>query len=87
MTTKFKPCPSCPDGNEWASNGPNGRACRTCGGFAVMHLDGSQITKQEFYAACEPDSEDEDALRSELERNMTRGECLDIQRAKDANVD
>ena len=31
-----RPCPSCPDGNEWNSNGPTGRACRTCGGKAYL---------------------------------------------------
>ena len=30
------PCPSCPDGNEWAADGPTGRACRTCGGKAYI---------------------------------------------------
>lgn len=29
-------CPSCPDGNEWSSNGPTGRACKTCGGKAYI---------------------------------------------------
>ena len=32
-----EPCPSCPDGNEWNSNGPTGRACRTCGGTSVIN--------------------------------------------------
>lgn len=32
-----QPCPSCPDGNEWGANGPTGRACRTCGGSAVIN--------------------------------------------------
>ena len=31
-----RPCPSCPDGNEWSSNGPTGRACKTCGGKAYL---------------------------------------------------
>jgi len=30
------PCPACPDGNEWASNGPTGRACPVCGGTAEL---------------------------------------------------
>jgi hypothetical protein len=29
-------CPSCPDGNEWGSNGPTGRACPTCHGNAFI---------------------------------------------------
>lgn len=29
-------CPSCPDGNEWDSNGPTGRMCRTCKGKAYI---------------------------------------------------
>ena len=56
--TDFKPCPSCPDGSEWGMNGPTGRACRTCGGFAVTHMDGSKMTKAEFHAACEPEEEE-----------------------------
>ena len=32
-----QPCPSCPDGNEWDSSGPTGRACRICGGSAVIN--------------------------------------------------
>ena len=35
------PCPSCPDGNEWDSNGPTGRACRVCKGHALVNRDGS----------------------------------------------
>ncbi len=31
-----RPCPSCPDGNEWNSNGPTGRACPTCKGNAYL---------------------------------------------------
>ena len=58
---RFKPCPSCPDGNEWASNGPTGRVCKICGGFAVTHMDGSTITKHEFNAATTPDEDDDEA--------------------------
>ena len=29
-------CPSCPDGNEWDSNGPTGRVCQTCHGNAYI---------------------------------------------------
>lgn len=28
-------CPACPDGNEWNSNGPTGRACPVCKGTAL----------------------------------------------------
>lgn len=31
-----RPCPACPDGNEWNSNGPTGRACRVCDGKAYL---------------------------------------------------
>lgn len=41
-----KPCPSCPDGNEWSSEGPTGRACRTCKGYAVVNLDGSPVAEK-----------------------------------------
>jgi hypothetical protein len=33
------PCPSCPDGNEWNSNGPTGRACPVCHGYAFIGED------------------------------------------------
>ena len=35
-----RPCPSCPDGNEWGVNGPTGRACKTCEGKAYVGEDG-----------------------------------------------
>ena len=50
--TKYAPCPSCPDGNEWSANGPTGRACKTCGGFAIRHLDGLKLTKKEVEDEC-----------------------------------
>ena len=31
-----QPCPACPDGNEWDSNGPTGRACQVCNGRAYL---------------------------------------------------
>ena len=37
------PCPACPDGNEWDSNGPTGRACKVCGGHAELNRDGSRL--------------------------------------------
>lgn len=49
--TSYNPCPCCPDGNEWNANGPTGRVCKRCGGFAIMHLDGSRLTETEFNAA------------------------------------
>jgi hypothetical protein len=33
------PCPSCPDGNDWSSDGPTGRACPTCRGKAFIGED------------------------------------------------
>ena len=33
------PCPACPDGNEWDSSGPTGRACWVCHGTAVLYSD------------------------------------------------
>ena len=40
MSAPRTACPSCPDGNEWSSNGPTGRACQTCGGKAYIVLGG-----------------------------------------------
>lgn len=33
---KALPCPNCPDGQVWTSNGPTGRTCPTCKGHAVI---------------------------------------------------
>lgn len=44
-----RPCPACPDGNEWSTDGPTGRACPTCAGFAVVKLDGAPFTPAEFH--------------------------------------
>lgn len=38
-----QPCPSCPDGNEWNSQGPTGRACPTCHGNAYIGEDDSDV--------------------------------------------
>lgn len=43
----LKPCPSCPDGYVWTSNGQTGKTCPTCKGYAVVHLNGDPLTKQE----------------------------------------
>jgi hypothetical protein len=40
-----RPCPSCPDGNVWGSNGPTGATCKTCNGHAVVFMDGSAPPK------------------------------------------
>lgn len=46
-TVDLKPCPACPDGSVWNSNGPTGATCKTCKGHAVVHLNGSPLTKDE----------------------------------------
>ena len=38
---ELRPCPACPDGNVWGSEGPTGRICPVCGGFAEVKMDGS----------------------------------------------
>ena len=40
-------CPSCPDGNEWGSNGPTGRACPTCKGNAFVGEDEPEDLEEE----------------------------------------
>jgi len=44
-----RPCPACPDGYVWTTQGQTGAPCRTCGGFAVVHLDGRRFTAREFH--------------------------------------
>ena len=38
-----KPCPSCPDGSVWDSNGSTAKTCPVCNGYATVNLDGSPI--------------------------------------------
>ena len=38
---ELAPCPSCPDGNVWNSDGPTTAVCKTCMGYAVVKCDGS----------------------------------------------
>lgn len=42
------PCSACPDGYVWNSNGPTSRPCPSCGGFAVVHLNGSKLAREEY---------------------------------------
>lgn len=44
----LRPCTNCPDGFVWTRTGPTGKACPVCKGFAVLHLNGSPLTKQEW---------------------------------------
>ncbi len=34
-----RPCPLCPDGSVWNSNGPTGRKCPACNGKAYIGDD------------------------------------------------
>ena len=48
---KFAPCPRCPDGSVWTAEGPTSQVCPTCGGFAVLNINGEKLTdeqKREF---------------------------------------
>ena len=47
----YRPCPDCPDGQMWNSNGPMGKTCTTCNGFAAVNLDGSWIAEAHLAAA------------------------------------
>jgi len=38
-----RPCPACPDGSVWDSNGPTAKICPICNGYATVNLDGSPI--------------------------------------------
>lgn len=47
----LKPYPACPDGGVWDSNGPTSKTCPVCAkGHAVVHLNGSPLTKEEANA-------------------------------------
>ena len=37
---ELRPCPACPDGNVWNSNGPTGKRCPVCLGYAEVKLNG-----------------------------------------------
>lgn len=41
------PCPLCPDGSVWDTFGPTGKTCPKCKGYAVVHLNGAALTKEE----------------------------------------
>lgn len=40
------PCPACPDGYVWNSNGPTGATCPRCKGHAVVYRNGTQLSKE-----------------------------------------
>ena len=40
-----KPCPVCPDGSVWTSNGPTSKTCPVCNGYGVVNFDGSPIAE------------------------------------------
>lgn len=42
-----RPCPACPDGNRWTTEGPMG-TCPVCGGYAVVKMTGQAFTKAEW---------------------------------------
>ena len=54
-----QPCPSCPDGNEWNSNGPTGRACPTCNGKAYIGNEPDDEIVEHQYDENEPDEFEE----------------------------
>jgi hypothetical protein len=41
------PCPACPDGQVWNSEGPTGRRCPVCKGRAVLGGDEDDATASE----------------------------------------
>jgi len=43
----FRPCPQCPDGYVWNSDGSTGKTCQLCKGYAVVNPDGSPLTKEQ----------------------------------------
>jgi hypothetical protein len=65
-------CPSCPDGNEWSSQGPTGRACPTCKGKAYIGED--EGTNSGTYYDVDADAPDYPRTRSdELNVHGMRG--------------
>lgn len=51
--TKFNPCPACPDGGVWNSDGPTGRLCPVCKGMA----DATKEAEGNILALPEPQTE------------------------------
>jgi len=41
-----RPCPACPDGNEWDETGLTGRACPVCQGRAYLGEDEDEPPKE-----------------------------------------
>jgi hypothetical protein len=44
----LKPCPSCPDGYVWGSDGPTAKTCPRCLGHAVINFDGSCLRPEQI---------------------------------------
>ncbi len=42
-----RPCPLCPDGSVWNSNGPTGRKCPACNGKAYIGDDDEPSESEE----------------------------------------
>ena len=40
-----RPCPRCPDGYVWNSNGPTPKCCPVCNGHAALRADGSALPR------------------------------------------
>ena len=54
------PCPQCPDGNVWTSNGPTCKVCPRCNGLAYITLgesdEESDEDTDEVHDFCKPDA-------------------------------
>jgi hypothetical protein len=55
---EYRPCPACPDGGVWTSEGPTGKLCPVCKGHAVVNLDGSPIKPAESLKGFPPHPND-----------------------------
>lgn len=42
------PCPACPDGYVWTTNGQTAAKCKVCNGYAALKRNGEKLTEREY---------------------------------------
>ena len=47
---ELQQCPSCPDGYVWNIQGPTGKTCPVCKGYAMVNRNGSALRKEQINA-------------------------------------
>ncbi len=56
--TEVRPCPACPDGSVWTSEGPTSKICPICKGHALVNMDGSPFKRRGYLTECDMDEDE-----------------------------